>query len=83
MVGVQEVLKLKVVPLAFANRYPVPTNILLSIGAALVVVWQTAIQPVVWTDWILLVGTIVVVAALTYNMTLRNWSQLKEIEGEG
>lgn len=83
VVVVQEILKLKVVPIAFANRYPVLTNILLSIVAAIIVVWKTVLAVVVWTDWLVLVATISVVAAITYNMTLRNWTQLKQIEGEG
>lgn len=81
VVGVQQVLKLKIVPLAIANKYPVPTNIVLSILAALVVTWQTAIQPTTWNEWVVLVATISVVAALTYNMTLRNWTELREMEG--
>lgn len=82
VVAVQQILKLKFIPVAFANRYPVPTLILLSIVAAIIAVWQTPVNPQSWTDWVLLVSTIGVVAAITYNMTLRNWSQLREMEGE-
>jgi hypothetical protein len=82
VVGVQTILKLKVVPIGFANRYPVPTLIILSIAAAIISVLRTPLVADSWTDWVLLVCTIGVVAAITYNMTLRNWTQLKEIEGE-
>lgn len=83
VVVVQQLLKLKVVPPGFANKYPVPTLILLSIIAAIVEVWTTGVQPHVWTDWILLVATIGVVAAVTYNTTIRNWAQLRQLEGYG
>lgn len=84
VVAVQQILKLQVVPIAFANKYPVLTNILLSIVASVVVVWRTAVKaPVSWTDWVLLVSTTAVVAAITYNNTLRNWTQLRSLEGPG
>lgn len=80
---VQQILKLKLVPLAFANRYPVPTLIILSLVAAVVGVWSDVIAtPTAWTDWVQLVVTIGLVAAFTYNMTLRNWSQLRAMESE-
>lgn len=84
VVAIQQVLKLKVIPIAFANRYPVPTLILLSIGASIFVVWQSAVaMPTRWTDWLLLVATTAVVAAITYNNTIKNWVQLRSLEGEG
>lgn len=83
VVAVQQILKLNIVPLAFANRYPVLTNILLSIVAAVVVTWQTAVSLIGWVEWVVYVATISVVAAVTYNSTLRNWSQLRSTEGEG
>jgi hypothetical protein len=79
---VQQILKLNIVPLAFANRYPVPTNILLSIVATIVLV------PVQWS-WdnighlAVQVGTVAVTAAIAYNQLLGKWAQLKSIEGEG
>lgn len=81
VVGVQQILKLKVVPNGFANRYPVPTLIILSIIASVIAVAQTPVNADAWTDWVLLVGTVAVVAAITYNMTLKNWSELRELEG--
>lgn len=85
VVAVQQILKLKVVPVSFANKYPVLTNIALSVLAAAYVVWQNGvIRPFVWTQWtqcVLLVATISVVAALTYNMTLRNSPTIKSMEG--
>lgn len=83
VVAVQQILKLKAIPIPFANRYPVPTNILLSIVASVIVVWTSKVHvPVAWTDWVLLVVTTSVVAAITYNNTLRNWTQLRQMEGE-
>lgn len=69
VVLVQELLKL--LPTAIASRYPVLTNILLSLIAAIVAVWQANVtHPAVWTDWLLLVGTISVVAAIVYNQLI-------------
>lgn len=82
VLAVQEILKLKIIPLTVANKYPVPVLILLSIGAAVVSVWQNnVVNPHVWTGWVQLVATIAVVAALTYNMTIKNWSELRSMEG--
>lgn len=78
---VQEILKLKIIPVAIANRYPVPTNIVLSIVATLFLV------PVQWS-WdnvghlAVQIGTIAVTAAIAYNQLLSKWSDLKAIEGE-
>lgn len=83
VVAVQQILKLNVVPLSFANRYPVLTNILLSAIAAVVVTWQTAVALVSVTEWVIYIATISVVAAITYNNTLRNWAQLRAMEGHG
>lgn len=82
VVAVEQLLKLKFIPVAFANRYPVVTNLVLSLGASLLAVWQDFVQPVVWTDWVLLVATVAVVAAVVYNQLLANWSQLRAMEGE-
>ncbi len=83
VVAIQQILKLRFVPVSFANRYPVPTLILLSVLASIFVVWTNKLAtPVAWTDWIALVATVAVVAAVTYNMTLRNWKELREVEGE-
>lgn len=82
VVVVQQILKLKFIPVAFANKYPVPTNIVLSVVAAVVAVWQANItQPIVWTDWVALVTTIAVVAAIVYNNLLKNWNELRATEG--
>lgn len=79
---VQQVLKLKVVPVSFANKYPVFTNFGLSIVAAVVAVWQTVEFSAMDTwDWLVLVGTISVVAAIAYNMTLSNSPTIKSLEG--
>lgn len=82
VVVVQQILKLKFIPVSFANKYPVPTNILLSIVASVVAVWQNGVTAVSWQDWLVLAFTVSVVAAITYNALLRNWSELRATEGE-
>jgi hypothetical protein len=72
VVLVQQILKLNVIPLYFANKYPVATNIILSVVAAIVVNWKTVMNLHTWVNWVVEVATISVVAALTYNMTLKN-----------
>jgi hypothetical protein len=72
VVAVQQILKLNVIPVYFANRFPIITNILLSIVAAIVVNWKTVVTLTTWTDWVVQVAVIGVVAAITYNSTLRN-----------
>lgn len=73
VVAVQQILKLNVIPVYLANKYPVFTNILLSVIASVLVSWQTAaVNLVNVTDYIVYAGTVSVLAAITYNMTLRN-----------
>lgn len=72
VVVVQQILKLNVIPLYFANRYPVITNVLLSIVAAIVVNWRTVVNLSGWANWLTEVAVISVVAAITYNATLAN-----------
>lgn len=79
VVVVQQILKLNAVPLYFANRHPVPTNIALSIIAAVVVTWQTAVALSTWVEWVVYVGTISVLAAVTYNMTLSNSEEIQKL----
>lgn len=82
VMGVHQLLKLKFIPVTFANKYPVPTAIVLSIVASIIAVWQNLVaHPVAWTDWLVLTVTVLLVAAITYNMTIRNWTELKEMEG--
>lgn len=82
VVAVQQILKLKIIPTGIANKYPVPTLIVLSIVAAIIVVWQgNMAHPTAWTQWVALVATIGVVAAIVYNSTLKNWPELRSIEG--
>jgi uncharacterized membrane protein len=75
---VQEVLKLKVVPVAVANRFPVVTNIVLSIVATFFLV------PVQWDmDNIgylaVQIGTVAVIAAIAYNQLVEKL--VKPLEG--
>ena len=79
VVAVQQILKLNVIPVYFANKYPVVTNVLLSILASVVVTWQTAIELVDVSSWVAYVATVSVLAAVTYNMTLKNSDALQSI----
>lgn len=81
VVAVQQILKLRVVPISIANKYPVFVNIGLSIVAALVVSWQTAVNLKNWVEWVVYVATVSVVAAIVYNNTLSNSDQIKSLEG--
>lgn len=82
VVVVQQILKLKFIPANFANKYPVPTNIVLSVIASLIAVWQASpITPVDWQGWVILVTTVSVVAAMIYNNVLKNWTELRATEG--
>lgn len=82
VVVVQQILKLNVIPVFFANKYPVFTNVLLSLIASVVVQWQTAVSLVTWLQWVTYVATVSVVAAVTYNMTLRNSEGVQEISNK-
>lgn len=84
VVAVQEILKLNVIPGSFANEHPVPTNIILSIVASIVAVWRAqAVHPVAWTDWLLMVGTIAVVAAIIHNHLTGRSQELRSAQGTG
>lgn len=82
VVVLQQLLKMAPVSFTnFANKYPVPTNIALSIGISIYIVQkQNTIHPVVWTQWVALVATISVVSAIVYNSTVRNWTQVRALE---
>lgn len=83
VLAVHQILKLNAIPVAFANKYPVPTNILLSIVASVIVVWQTAIDPDGFKEWLGLVTIIAVVAAIVYNQLIGKWAELRAMEGTG
>lgn len=83
VVAVQQILKLNIVPVYFANRYPVYTNIVLSLVASVVVQWQNLVNLVGWQEWVLHVATVAVVAAVTYNMTLRNAPEIQSVSRKG
>lgn len=83
VLAVQQILKLKVVPAVFANKYPVPTLIVLSVIAAVVVVWQNLVQvPTSLGEWIVQSLAVLLVAAVTYNVSIKHWSELRELESE-
>lgn len=82
VVAVQQILKLNVIPVYFANKFPVFTNILLSIVASVIVSWQTAITLVDWKQWVAYAGTVSVLAAITYNMTLRNSEGVQRVSNK-
>lgn len=79
---VQQILKLKIVPLALANKYPVPTNIILSVIATFILV------PVQWSfdnlgALALQIVAVAVTAAIAYNQLFGKWSELRSMEGTG
>ncbi len=82
VVFVQQALKLNVVPVFFANKYPVLTNVVLSAVASVVVTWQTAVNLVGWLAWVTYVGTVSVLAAVVYNMTLKNSDGLQAVSNK-
>ena len=71
VVAVQQILKLNVIPVYFANKYPLITNVALSVLATVFVSWQNFVNLVTATDWITQVGIIAVAAAIAYNVTLK------------
>ena len=79
VVAVQTLLKLNIIPVYFANKYPLATNLVLSAGASVYVTWQTAVNLSGLTDWLAYAGTISVLSALTYNMTLKNSVAVKSV----
>lgn len=84
VVALQQILKLKAIPIAFVNKHPVPSLIILSAIASAIIVWTNQIgEPRGWTGWLLLGATITVVAAIVYNSTIRNWAALRAMEGTG
>lgn len=80
-VALLQILKLKLFPPTWANKYPVPSLIVLSIAAAVWTVVRSSVAPKTWTDWVVLTATIGVVAAITYRATIANWSELRSLEG--
>jgi hypothetical protein len=82
VVAVQQILKLNVIPVYFANKYPVFTNVVLSIIASVIVNMQTAVELTTWTAWVAYVATISVVAAVTYNMTIKNSEGIQRISNK-
>lgn len=82
VVAVQQILKLNVIPVYFANKYPVLTNIVLSVIASVVVTWKTAVNLVNVGQWIAYVATVSVLAAVTYNMTLKNSDSLQSVSNK-
>ncbi len=83
VVVVHQILKLRIIPVAFANKYPVPTNILLSIIAAVVVKWNSLVLLHGFNDWVTYIATIAVIAAITFNQLLGRWEELRSLEGTG
>ena len=82
VVIIQQILKSKIIPLSFANKYPVPTLIVLSIVAAIVATFTApVVLPTVWWGWVLLVFTIATVAAIIYNNVFKHWDDLRATEG--
>lgn len=82
VVVVQQILKLNVIPVYFANRHPVFTNFVLSAIAAVLVTRETAVQLVGWTEWVVYVATVSVLAAVTYNMTIKNSDGVQSVSNK-
>lgn len=83
---VQQILKLNIIPIAFANRYPVPTNLVLSLIATAVGVLPAAHIVWAWANLAVILrtfGLVAVGAAIAYNQLIGKWDQLKQAEGEG
>lgn len=83
VVAVQQIIKLNVVPIYFANRFPLLTNVVLSLIASVVVTWQTAVSLTTWVEWVVYTATISVLAAVTYNMTLRQSDAVQSVSRKG
>lgn len=81
--AVHQILKLNVVPVYFANKYPLVTNILLSVAASVFVTWQKLIELNGWQAWLAYVGAISVLSAVTYNMTLKNSESVQAASSDG
>lgn len=82
VVAIQQFLKWKVIPVKFANKYPVPTLIVLSILASALVDWQGGAVIHTWGDFVLQAALVAVSAALTYRTTLKNWDALRATESQ-
>lgn len=82
VVAVQQILKLNVIPVYFANKYPVLTNVVLSVIASVVVTWKTAVNLTGVAAWVAYVATVSVLAAVTYNMTLKNSDGLQAVSNK-
>jgi hypothetical protein len=79
--GILQLLKLRIVPTNFVNKYPVPSLLVVStLSAVLITAWNW-VNPTGWKDWVVMVAVIAVSAALTYRTTLQNWTELRSLEG--
>jgi hypothetical protein len=79
----QQVLKL--IPMgftAFANKYPVLTNIAISIIATAMAAVTNHYNPHSWTAWIGAVATCSLVAALLYNQLIGRSPVVKSLEAK-
>lgn len=88
---IQQILKSNFIPVTFANRYPVPTNIVLSIVASVVVMWSQAVEAFnqalalgftvsTLTSLAVVAGSIGLIASITYNNMLDKWPWIKRNE---
>lgn len=77
---VQQILKLKVVPVSFANKYPVQTNIVLSVLASIFILdldWSFSNAGKIAVNVI----TVGVVAAIAFNQLIGKSEEVRELEG--
>lgn len=79
VVAVQQILKLNVIPVYFANNYPVATNVVLSVIASAIANASSKIALTNVWQWLTYVATVSVVAAITYNQTLKQSDYVQAI----
>ena len=83
---IEQVMKLKIVPVNIANAHPVLTNVLLSIVCAFALTpidFVGLVTSFTWSELgtaLVQIGTVVVVAAIAYNQVVEK-SSLKSAEG--
>lgn len=82
VVSVQQILKLNIVPVYFANKYPVLTNIVLSIIASIIVTYKTTLALVGLQQWVVYVATVSVLSAVIYNMTIKNSGAVNRVSNK-
>lgn len=82
VMAVQQILKLKFIPTNITNTYPVLAAIVLSIVGTILAITVTPLAaPATLLQWAAMTVEVLLVATGTYFFTIRNWSQLRSMEG--